>query len=358
METVQNQTVLITGASSGIGFELARLFARDNYHIIMVAHHVDKLDHAAWQLQSEFSNVRLNTIAIDLSKDDAPSRLFNHVQQQGWQINVLVNNAGFGEYGLFAESNLEKELAMIHLNIIALVHLTKLFLPYLLNQGSGKILQVGSVASFTPTPLQSVYGATKAFILSFSEALQEELKDSPVSVTILCPPATDTNFFNVAGAQNSKIAQGDLATPEEVASTAYKALLAGDKRAVPTFKAKIQVAQSAILPDALNATLMHKQSEETTKPKKSSSKKTSTTTVVSESAALPVTEAPAPVTATRKRSTKSSSVTNLDSAAASVAAIDPTIAATGLTADNLTASNTEAIPTPASKPKRSTKKTQ
>ncbi|MDQ4141865.1 MAG: SDR family NAD(P)-dependent oxidoreductase, partial [Bacteroidota bacterium] len=162
METVQNQTVLITGASSGIGYELARLFARDNYHVIMVAHHVDKLDHAAWQLQSEFSGVRLNTIALDLSKDDAASRLFDHVRQQGWQIDVLVNNAGFGEYGLFTESNLQKELAMIHLNIISLVHLTKLFLPYMLNQGSGKILQVGSVASFTPTPLQSVYGATKA----------------------------------------------------------------------------------------------------------------------------------------------------------------------------------------------------
>ncbi|PSR54283.1 short-chain dehydrogenase [Adhaeribacter arboris] len=355
METVQSQTVLITGASSGIGYELARLFARNNYHLIMVAHHVDKLDQAAWQLQSEFSGVRLNTIAIDLSKDDAPSRLFDHVRQQGWQVNVLVNNAGFGEYGLFTESNLQKELAMIHLNIISLVHLTKLFLPYLLNQGSGKILQVGSVASFTPTPLQSVYGATKAFILSFSEALQEELKDSPVTVTILCPPATDTNFFNVAGAQDSKIAQGNLATPEEVATTAYQALMAGDKRAIPTFKAKLQVAQSAILPDALNATLMHKQSEETTKPKKSSSKKASTTPVVApESASLPVTETPAPASTARKKNIKSTTTTNLDT----TGALDPTVAATGLTAADLTATNLEAASTPTPKPKRSTKKTQ
>ncbi|QNF35298.1 SDR family oxidoreductase [Adhaeribacter swui] len=352
METVQNQSVLITGASSGIGFELARLFARDNYHIIMVAHHVDKLDHAAWQLQSEFSNVRLNTIAIDLSKDDAPNRLFDHVQQQGWQINVLVNNAGFGEFGLFTESNLEKELAMIHLNIISLVHLTKLFLPRLLNQGSGKILQVGSVASFTPTPLQAVYGATKSFILSFSEALQEELKDSPVSVTILCPPATDTNFFNVAGAQNSKIAQGDLATPEEVAATAYKALLAGDKRAVPTFKAKIQVAQSSILPDALNATLMHKQSEETTKPKKASAKKANAATATSPGLDLPAANTPAPTT--RKRSAKSTTVTNLDAAVA----LDPAVAATGTVAENLTGTTLETTPAPATKPKRSTKKSQ
>lgn len=269
METMQHQTVLITGASSGIGYELARLFARDNYHLLLVAHHISKLESAAQSIQREFSGAQVNTIGIDLSKDGAPDRLFAHVQQQGWQVDVLVNNAGFGEYGLFAQTDLQKELAMIHLNVISLVHLTKLFLPYMLNRGSGKILQVGSVASFTPTPLQSVYGATKAFILSFTEALQEELKEAPVTATVLCPPATDTNFFNVAGAQDSKMAQGNLATPEEVAASGYEALMKGDARAVPTFKAKLQVAQSTILPDALNATLMHKQSEEK-KPRKKS----------------------------------------------------------------------------------------
>lgn len=302
METMQLQTVLITGASSGIGFELARLFARDHYHLILVAHHVDKLDHAAQQLQGEFAGVRLHTIAIDLSKDDAPEKLFAHVQQQGWSLDVLVNNAGFGEYGLFAQTNLQKELALIHLNVIALVHLTKLFLPYMLNRGSGKILQLGSVASFTPTPLQAVYGATKAFILSFSEALREELKDTPVTVTVLCPPATATNFFNVAGAQDSKIAQGNLATAEEVAAGGYEALMKGDARAVPTLKAKIQVAQSTILPDALNATFMHKQSEET-KPKKSSTKKGAVAPAVT-STPVSTTDVTTPVTTGSSKTTK------------------------------------------------------
>ena len=301
METNYSKTVLITGASSGIGFELARCFARESYHIIMVAHHQGKLYEAAQQLQREYLGAQISTIDIDLSKDYAADRLFNEVQQRGIQVEVLVNNAGFGEYGPFYQSDLEKELAMIHLNVISLVHLTKLFLPYMLNRGSGRILQVGSVASFMPAPLQSVYGATKAFILSFSEALQEELKDTPVTVTVLCPPATDTNFFNVAGAQDSKLAQGDLASAQEVAETGYKALMAGDARAVPTFKAKLQVAQSSILPDALLAKAMHKQSEEKkprTKKAASTSKVGSATTIVSTTEDPAVTTTDIPVAAT------------------------------------------------------------
>ena len=276
MENVTGKIALITGASSGIGFELTRCFARDNYQVIMVAHFRGKLQEAAKQIQQEFPDVQVNTIAIDLSKDDSPEKLFKEVQQHGWQLDVLVNNAGFGEYGPFAESDWQKESAMIHLNVISLVHMTKLFLPGMLSRNSGKILQLGSVASFMPAPLQSVYGATKAFILSFSEALQEELKESKVTVTVLCPPATDTNFFKVAGAENSKMVQdGSMASAEEVAAGGYEALMKGDARAVPTFKAKMEVAQANILPDSLVASMMHKQSEEKN-PKKAAGKKEST----------------------------------------------------------------------------------
>lgn len=276
-KTMENKfTALITGASSGIGFELARCFARDGHNLIMVAHFRGKLQDAADKILQEFPGVHVETMALDLSKDHAPDKLYTEVRSLGLQVDVLVNNAGFGEYGPFSESDLQKELAMIHLNVISLVHLTKLFLPTMLSRNAGKILQVGSVASFVPAPLQSVYGATKAFILSFSEALQEELKESAVTVTVLCPPATDTNFFKVAGAENSKIAQGSLATPEEVAQGGYKALLKGDARAVPTLKAKFTVAQSTILPDSVLATAMHKQSEEK-KPKKTATKKESGT---------------------------------------------------------------------------------
>ncbi|PIQ21473.1 MAG: hypothetical protein COW65_08845 [Cytophagales bacterium CG18_big_fil_WC_8_21_14_2_50_42_9] len=263
MENQSGKIALITGASSGIGFELTRCFARDNYQVIMVAHFRDKLQAAAQQIQQEFPTVTVHTIAIDLSKDNAPDKLFTEVQQHGWQLDALVNNAGFGEYGPFAESDWAKESAMIHLNVISLVHMTKLFLPGMLSRNSGKILQLGSVASFMPAPLQSVYGATKAFILSFSEALQEELKETNVTVTVLCPPATDTNFFKVAGAENSKMVQdGSMASAEEVAAGGYEALIKGDARAVPTFKAKMEVAQANILPDSVVATMMHKQSEE------------------------------------------------------------------------------------------------
>ena len=267
MENKTGTTVLITGASSGIGYELARCFAREHFHIVMVAHHEQKLREAAERLEEEFQHVTIDTISSDLSRDNAPDQIFAEVQRRGWQVEVLVNNAGFGEYGPFSDSDLRKELAMIHLNVISLVHLTKLFLPDMLRRDSGKILQVGSVTSFMPAPLQSVYGATKAFILSFSEALQEELKNTEVTLTVLCPPATDTNFFRVAGAENSKIAQGNLATAEEVAIGGFTALMKGDARAVPTFKAKAEVAASHILPDSVMATAMHKQSEEV-KPKR------------------------------------------------------------------------------------------
>jgi uncharacterized protein len=273
MENNTGKTVLITGASSGIGYELARLFARDQYQLILVAHYAGKLREAANNLRQEFPDLRLDLIPADLSKPGAAAKIFTQLQEQGSEIDILVNNAGFGEYGLFSETDLEKETAMVHTNVIALMQLTKLFLPAMLNRRAGRILQLGSVASFMPAPLQAVYGATKAFILSFSEALQEELKDTSVTVTVLCPPATDTNFFRVAGAQNSKIAQGNLATPEEVALGGYQALMKGDARAVPTFKAKVEVAASNILPDSVLAASMHKQSEEV-KPGKAMKKNT------------------------------------------------------------------------------------
>lgn len=305
MENKAGKTVLITGASSGIGYELTRCFARDHFDIIMVAHHEGKLREAAGQLQQEFQHVNIYHIASDLTKDEAPEEVFAEVQRRGWQVEVLVNNAGFGEYGPFSESDLRKELAMIHLNVIALVHLTKLFLPGMLRRNSGKILQLGSVASFMPAPLQSVYGGTKAFILSFSEALQEELKDTGVTVTILCPPATDTNFFRVAGAQNSKLAQPPLATPEEVAIGGYEALMKGEARAVPTLKAKVEVAASTILPDSVLATAMHKQTEEI-KTKKGATRKAGVPKATPASATLPD-----PGTGTKKKSSAKTAKANL-----------------------------------------------
>ncbi|WP_255474387.1 SDR family NAD(P)-dependent oxidoreductase, partial [Pontibacter qinzhouensis] len=183
-----NETALITGASSGIGFELARCFARDGYRLVLVAHYHDKLETAYGKLQSEFPGCAITAIACDLSKPEGPEQLYAETHRLGLQIDILVNNAGFGEYGPFVETDLQKELAMIQLNATSLMHLTKLYLRDMMPRKYGKILQLGSVVSFMPNPLQAIYAATKAFILSFSEAIQRELKDTGITVTILCPP--------------------------------------------------------------------------------------------------------------------------------------------------------------------------
>ncbi|PSR54284.1 hypothetical protein AHMF7605_12510 [Adhaeribacter arboris] len=262
MNATQSKIALITGASSGIGFELTRCFARDGYGVIMTAHYPDKLTDAAQKIQQEFPEVLVDTIACDLSKDGAAQQLYEQVQQRGQQIDFLINNAGFGERGSFLETDLEKEIALIHLNIIALVSLTKFFVQDMVKRGSGKILQLGSVASFIPHPLLSVYAASKAFILSFTEALQVELKDTGISLTLLCPPPTETNFFEVAHMENTKIANSSqVQSAVDVAEEGYKGLMNGDARVLPTLVAKMYAAQGLTLPDSWNAAITKKQLE-------------------------------------------------------------------------------------------------
>ncbi len=255
------KTALITGASSGIGFELSRCFAKDGYDIIMVANHEDKLLAASKRIQAECPGSTIKTLSCDLSSSDGPVKVKSWVDQQGISLDVLVNDAGFGEHGFFTETDLQKELAMIQLNVVSLVHLTKLFLPEMISRGSGKIMQLGSIVSFMPSPLMAVYAATKAFVLSFSEALQNEIQDTGVTMTVLCPPATDTNFFKVAEAEHTVAANGKLATPEEVAQAGYEALMKGEGRVVPTWMAKVQAASSNVLPDSALAATMRKQME-------------------------------------------------------------------------------------------------
>lgn len=250
------ETVLITGASSGIGFELARCFARDSYRIVLVARHEDDLRESAEKLKTEFPECEPLIIPCDLSKPEGPSQLYEETKRQGLQIDVLVNDAGIGEYGPFVETDLQKELSMIQLNAASLVHLTKLYLKEMVARDAGKILQLGSVVSFMPNPLQAIYAATKAFILSFTESIQGELKDTNITVTILCPPETDTNFFEEANMEDTAIAQGNLASPQEVAEAGYKGLMKGDARVLPTLKAKAFHAQSALMPDSMLAAIM------------------------------------------------------------------------------------------------------
>lgn len=250
---------LITGATSGIGYELAKLFAKDQFNLIIVARNQDDLNKTAEDLAEKYK-VTVLPIAKDLFNPGSTLEIYNEVKSRGITVNVLVNDAGQGEYGEFVNNDLERELAIIQLNINAYVSLTKYFLQDMVNRNEGKILNVGSVAGEMPGPLQAVYHGTKAFVNSWSAAIREELKNTNVSVTVLLPGATDTDFFNKADMTESKIVQenqlGDAAT---VAKDGYNALLSGDGKIVSGLKNKAQVAMSNLMPDSAVAANMHKQ---------------------------------------------------------------------------------------------------
>jgi short-subunit dehydrogenase len=198
------ETALITGASSGIGHELAKLLARDKYNLVLVARSADRLSQIAAELGGQFG-VSVKTVALDLLLPDSASMLFEELERAGVAIDILVNNAGFGQFGAFAETDWEKSLGQIQLNITALTHLTKLFLPPMLARRSGRIMNVASTAGFQAGPFMAVYYATKAYVISFSEALASELQGTGVTVTCFCPGATDTNFQKRAQVADTRL---------------------------------------------------------------------------------------------------------------------------------------------------------
>ena len=255
METQPNgKTALITGAASGIGQELARLFAKDGYSLVLVDQNEEGMQHLANHFRNQYGT-QLTIISKDLANPQAPEEIYAQTSSQNLTIDVLVNDAGFGTYGMFAtETDLQKELAIVQVNATALMHLTKLYVKDMVSRNEGKILMLGSVASVTPTPLQAVYGATKAFIKSFSEAIRNELKDTNITVTVLMPGATSTNFFKVAGAENAKGADPQkTASPADVARTGYEAMLAGEDHVVAGWMNKLRIAVAHVLPDPLVA---------------------------------------------------------------------------------------------------------
>ena len=229
-------TALITGASGGIGYELAKLFAADHHNVVLVARSVGKLTKFADDLQRQYG-VSAKPIALDLTAAPAPQFLFDQLQRESIAVDVLVNNAGYGRMGKFSELSLEDNLGQIQLNITALTHVTKLFLSPMLERRSGKILNVASTAGFQPGPLMAVYYATKAYVISFSEALANELSGSGVTVTCLCPGATDTGFQSRAGTENTmlfrKLRPMDA---ETVARDGYRGLMTGNTLVISGFR--------------------------------------------------------------------------------------------------------------------------
>lgn len=223
---------IITGASSGIGMELAKIFAKNNHHLLLVARSEDKLKSLAEELRSKH-RVEVNLLALDLSNYSAAKEIFYYCEKENLNVTHLVNNAGFGDFGFFVNSSWPKQEQMINLNITTLTYLTHLFLPAMVKNKSGKILNVASTAAFQPGPTMSVYYATKAYVLHFSEAIANELEGTGVSVTALCPGATESGFQTLAAMEQSKLVKNKkLPSSEEVAYYGYQAMLKGKKVAI------------------------------------------------------------------------------------------------------------------------------
>jgi hypothetical protein len=223
--------VLITGASGGIGYELAKLFARDHHNLVLVARSTDKLEQIAAELQSY--GVTIKTITLDLTAPPAPRFLFDQLRRDNIAIDILINNAGFGIYGEFAQMPEAEILGQISLNITALTELTRLFLPPMIARRNGRIMNVASTAAFQPGPFLAVYYATKAYVLSFSEAIANELRGSGVTVTCFCPGATHTDFARRAGVENSRLFKivGGMSA-DKVALDGYRAVMEGRTLAI------------------------------------------------------------------------------------------------------------------------------
>jgi uncharacterized protein len=226
------KTALITGASNGIGLELAKIHASKGGNLVLVARNKSKLDELKTELENQYK-ISVYTIGKDLSLVNAAQEVYNETSQQKIQVDYLINNAGFGDFGMFVETDWNKELQMINLNITTLTQFTKLYLQDMDARKSGRIMNVASTAAFQSGPTMAVYYATKAYVLSFSEAVDNEVSDKGVTVTALCPGATESGFQAAAAMEESALVKGKkLPTSQEVAEYGYKSMLAGKTVAI------------------------------------------------------------------------------------------------------------------------------
>ena len=244
-------SALVTGASGGIGRDLAKLLAAGGHDLILVARSRDTLELLAAEMRREHG-VESTVVAADLSEPDAAARVAREVEARGLRVDVLVNNAGFGLYGSYLETDGERELQMIRLNVEALTQLTKLLLPAMAARGAGRILNVASTAAFQPGPFMAVYYATKAYVLSYSEALAEELAGTRVTVTCLCPGVTETGFQSTAELQRSRLVQSSVIMDSQtVARAGYRGLMRGKRLVIPGAMNRLFVESIRFLPRRL-----------------------------------------------------------------------------------------------------------
>lgn len=258
MAILRNQKfAVVTGASSGIGFELARQCVKNGFEVVICSEN-EEIHAAARELSVDGANII--PVQANLATAQGVEQLVKIVEDDGRSVEVLMLNAGVGVGGPFLETSLEKELEMIALNTMSIVHLAKRLIPAMAARGQGKVLITASIASTMPTPYAAVYGATKAFDLSFAEALRNELADRGVSVTALQPGATDTNFFVRAGMTDTPVGEGEKDDPAEVAKAGFEAMMAGkDSVIAASGRSKITGLANEILPETVKANMAAKQ---------------------------------------------------------------------------------------------------
>ena len=249
---------LITGASSGIGYELSQLFARDGINLVLVARQHDLLSKLADKLRDEYG-VEVIVVTKDLSILDEAKCLYDEVVQLNLDIEYLVNSAGIGDYGLFVKTDWEKELNMININLITLTYLTKVFAQDMVQKGRGRILNLGSIASFLPGPLMAVYYSTKGFVLRLGMALAEELRGTGVTITTLCPGPTESKFQQVANMEHSKVIKNQkLPTAKEVAAFGYRGMMKGQIYLVHGWRNHFFVFLTKVVPLSLHARIVRR----------------------------------------------------------------------------------------------------
>ncbi|HLN27814.1 MAG TPA: SDR family oxidoreductase [Gemmataceae bacterium] len=250
MMSASPKTALVTGASAGIGYELSKVFAREGYSLVLVARNEARLREVAEEIQRA-NGAAVKVIAKDLCITSATDELFAELQHDSIVIDVLVNNAGFGTYGPFAQSDLNSQLDMIKLNVLSLTHLARLFLPGMIERRNGHIMNVASTAAFQPGPLTAVYYATKAYVLSFSEAISNELEGSGVTVSALCPGPTVSEFQKRAQLEGVRLVKGAMMDAATVAESGYRGMIQNKRLVIPGWKNRLLAFSVRFIPRSI-----------------------------------------------------------------------------------------------------------
>jgi len=252
------KTALITGASNGIGLEIARVHASKGGNLVLVARNTTRLDEIKAELESNFK-IQVYTIGKDLSTTNSAQEVYEEISSRNIQIDYLINNAGFGDFGMFVDGDWSKQLQMINLNITTLTLFTKLYLNDMVKRGNGKIMNVASTAAFQSGPIMAIYFATKAYVLSFSEAVDNEVREHGVTVTTLCPGATESGFQTAAAMEESNLVKGKkLPTSKEVAEYGYASMIKGKTVAIHGLMNNILTNSVRFTPRKLVVKIMRK----------------------------------------------------------------------------------------------------